>query len=341
MNKTSKVKKFEKNFVATIYNITSIVKNFFISFFRFFVDAGKQRLTIMLIPHSEKKVFNFRINIFLLSITMLITIGCGIFLFILSYQNNRIKGNFEKVSESNQEIEARSREYKDLLGNILDEHHTFNSKLELLLSKLNSPSIKAMQELYGEGSGGPHNPLESPSVSVSEFEENDYNKEVKDLLQDYRYAAQAFNEINRMTNNYNKVIKDLPFGNPVKGIFIITSQFGFRIHPIHKVLDMHQGIDLANRPGTRIVATAPGIVEKVEYNPNGYGWYVKISHKLGFSTLYAHMQSRPLVNAGDKVSKGEVIGYMGSTGASTSSHLHYEVRLGNNLLDPWSFISIY
>ena len=93
-----------------------------------------------------------------------------------------------------------------------------------------------------------------------------------------------------MVNNYNKLLKDLPFGSPVKGPYYITSSFGFRIHPIHKALDMHQGIDLTHKIGTLIVSTAPGIVEKVEWNPFGYGWYCKISHKLGYSTLYAHLR---------------------------------------------------
>jgi len=68
---------------------------------------------------------------------------------------------------------------------------------------------------------------------------------------------------------------------------------------------------------------------------------LKIYHKLGFSTLYAHLRSQPIVSPGEKVKKGQIIGYMGSTGASTGTHVHYEVRLGNSLKDPWDFLNIY
>ena len=104
---------------------------------------------------------------------------------------------------------------------------------------------------------------------------------------------------------------------------------------------MHTGLDMASSLGygTPILATAPGIVEKVDWDPTGYGWYCKLSHDLGFSTLYGHMASQPIVRPGDKVRKGQCIGYMGQTGAATGVHVHYEIRLGDNLLDPIKFVS--
>ncbi|HOV14243.1 MAG TPA: M23 family metallopeptidase, partial [Spirochaetota bacterium] len=235
--------------------------------------------------------------------------------------------------------EKKSKEYEDMLNRIQDVHRLFKGKLNVLLSKINSPSVVAMQEadLYSKNQGGPLNRVESSTLTEFDIEKMDYNK----LLMDYQYANVALSELNKKTEDYNKILKDLPFGTPVSGFYTVTCGFGLRIHPITKVLDNHTGIDLAYQPGTPIVSTAPGVVEKVEWNPGGYGWYLKIYHKLGFSTLYAHLRSQPIVSPGEKVRKGQIIGYMGSTGASTGTHVHYEVRLGNSLKDPWDFLNIY
>ena len=96
---------------------------------------------------------------------------------------------------------------------------------------------------------------------------------------------------------------------------------------------------MANEFGTPIVATAPGTVEKVQSSSYGYGNYVVIRHKLGFSTLYAHMRSY-VVTPGEQVKKNQIIGYMGSTGYSTGVHLHYEVRIANKPVDPWSYLNV-
>ena len=337
MNKISKLKKAEKYFAASFVNFFSMIKKVFLSFIKFFVAAGTQKITVMLIPHSEKKVFNFRINVFLLFLVVALTFSSiGVIGGLALGYHNKNK-MYSDASLKTQKNEKKAREYEELIEDVLEAHNnSYRPRLDTLMDNLDSPSIKALQEIY-ESTGGPVNPVEKGNVTKLEYDK----MEVSKLLQDYRYSVQAFNEINKMTNNYNKILKDLPFGNPVRGFYIITSTFGFRIHPIHKVLDMHQGIDMAHSPGTLITSTAPGVVERVEYDHDGYGWYLKISHKLGFSTLYGHMRSRPIVNPGDRVKKGQIIGYMGSTGASTASHVHYEVRLGNNLLDPWPFISNY
>lgn len=339
MNQTNRFKKFEKSLLIFFVNVFSKFKSFFISVVKFFMSSGSQKITIMMIPHSEKRVFNFKINVFILFTFFVISFSTiGVILY-LTFSNFNTSLKYKDASVKTQINEKRSREYAEMISDILDNHRLFKGKLNILLSKINSPAIQYMQEssINNRNQGGLPNLIDS-----SDFSELDQEHlEVTTLIGDYRKSIQAFSEINKMVDNYNRILKDMPYGCPVKGFYTITSTFGFRIHPIHKVLDMHTGIDMAYQSGTPIVSTAPGIVDKVDYDAGGYGWYIKVLHTRGFSTLYAHLRTQPIVKPGDKINKGQIIGYMGSTGASTGSHLHYEVRLGNILLDPWQFISNY
>lgn len=111
------------------------------------------------------------------------------------------------------------------------------------------------------------------------------------------------------------------------------SGYGMRIHPVHKVRKMHKGIDFTAPKGTPIQATGNGIVVKVEKIRTGYGTSVTIDHGYGFSTLYGHL-SKATVKKGQRVSKGEEIGAVGSTGTSTAPHCHYEVRINGIAVNP-------
>ena len=187
---------------------------------------------------------------------------------------------------------------------------------------------------YSQRQGGPLNQPGLESLSDTEYERMESQK----LLMDYKFSIKAFNEISNKLDSHEKIVKDLPFGNPVRGPYFITSTFGLRIHPVFKVLDVHTGIDLANEYGTPIVATAPGTVEKVQYSSVGYGNHITIRHKMGYSTLYAHLRSA-IVTPGDQVKKHQIIGYMGNSGTVTGTHLHYEVRLVNKPVDPWIYLN--
>lgn len=339
MEKSNKLKKAEKKIFENVLNFIALIKRKVNNFVKFFIDTGNQKVTVMLIPHSEKKVFNFRLNLFYLVLILtfsISTIGIIFYLTLDNYKKSFLYKNANLMTKLN---EQRSREYEEMINEIVDNHNVFRTKLNILLTQLDSNTIKAMQEsdIYNLNQGGPINMIDTAEMSEFDIEKVEVNK----LLNDYQYSIQAFGEVNKIVQNHNKLLKDLPFGSPVKGFFALTSSFGLRIHPIHNVLDMHQGVDLAAQAGTPIVATAPGTIEKVEWNPFGYGWYCKISHNLGFSSLYAHLRSQPIVRPGDKVRKGQIIGYMGNTGATTGVHVHYEVRLGENLMDPWKFVSTY
>lgn len=116
----------------------------------------------------------------------------------------------------------------------------------------------------------------------------------------------------------------------------ITSAYGWRTHPVTGKYSFHTGIDMANDKGTKIYAAKSGTVTTATYN-SVYGYYVVINHGDGYSTLYGHMTNYT-VSVGDTVVGGELIGYMGSTGWSTGSHLHYTVYYNGNTVNPANYI---
>jgi murein DD-endopeptidase MepM/ murein hydrolase activator NlpD len=149
------------------------------------------------------------------------------------------------------------------------------------------------------------------------------------------FQGQSFAEITTMVKNKEKLLRAIPAIQPVsnKNLKRVASGFGYRIDPLYKDSRLHAGLDFSAPTGTPIYATADGEVQIAGFNTDGYGNKVVINHGYGFQTLYAHMV-RVIANIGQSVKRGEVIGYVGSTGKSTGSHLHYEVIKRGTKVDP-------
>jgi murein DD-endopeptidase MepM/ murein hydrolase activator NlpD len=124
----------------------------------------------------------------------------------------------------------------------------------------------------------------------------------------------------------------IPSLMPINSSRAMSSGFGMRVHPVLGGLRAHKGVDLPATTGTPIHAAADGVVGKADWF-GGYGLFVELEHGASMETRYGHM-SRIAVAEGQRVRKGDVIGYVGSTGRSTGSHLHYEVRIGGEAVNP-------
>lgn len=155
-----------------------------------------------------------------------------------------------------------------------------------------------------------------------------------------RIAAQkkSYEEINKLLKNKEAILAATPAIQPVsaKNLGRIASGYGYRIDPIYKTIKLHAGLDFTAPTGAPIYATADGTVKVAGLSTGGYGNHVVINHGYGYETLYGHM-SRIKARNGQKVKRGEVIGYIGSTGKSTGPHLHYEVRKNGQKIDPIYF----
>lgn len=158
------------------------------------------------------------------------------------------------------------------------------------------------------------------------------NKKADKLTVRLATQAKSLQELERISGNKAEMLTCIPAIRPLKNMYSITSGFGRRYHPILKRLRVHTGVDITAPKGTPVYATADGTVTS-ESPGGGYGLVVVINHGYSYKTLYAHL-SKKAVKPGQKVKRGQVIGYVGSTGMSTGSHLHYEVIKGGQRVNP-------
>ena len=150
--------------------------------------------------------------------------------------------------------------------------------------------------------------------------------------------SKSYDKIIKLAKNKTGMLAALPAIQPVsnKNLSRMASGYGYRIHPIYKTKKLHTGMDFSAKSGTPIYATGDGKISKLRKSRRGYGNHVIIDHGYGYKTLYAHMQ-KYIVHKGQKVKRGEVIGYVGNTGTSVAPHLHYEVIKDNRKIDPANF----
>ncbi|MFW5706292.1 MAG: M23 family metallopeptidase [Bacteroidota bacterium] len=149
--------------------------------------------------------------------------------------------------------------------------------------------------------------------------------------------SKSYDEVFAMAKDKSEMLASIPAIVPIeKGTQRLVSGYGMRIHPVYKTLRMHSGVDFTAPTGTPIYAPGDGVVKKVERNRHGYGLMIVVDHGYGYETLYAHL-SKFNVRQGQKVKRGEVIGFIGNTGVSTAPHLHYEVIRHGKKVNPINY----
>jgi murein DD-endopeptidase MepM/ murein hydrolase activator NlpD len=164
---------------------------------------------------------------------------------------------------------------------------------------------------------------------------NNLNRELDKLSKKLVVQSKSFEDVVEMANSKEKRLAARPAIQPlsIKELTRFGSPFGMRIHPILKKKRMHEGIDLTAPRGTKIFATADGVVVEARWSSGGYGNKIVINHGYGYQTLYGHCH-KLLVEKGQKVKRGDVIGIVGNTGLSVSPHLHYEVHVNGRAVNP-------
>lgn len=163
----------------------------------------------------------------------------------------------------------------------------------------------------------------------------DTYKKIDQLKKQMYIQTKSYDEIIELARNKEQMYASIPAIQPVSNQELkrLSSGFGMRTDPILKVPMMHTGVDFSAPRGTPIYATGDGVVEKVTTTFTGYGKQVLIDHGFGFQSFYAHLDKFE-VKTGQKVKRGELIGYVGNTGKSTAPHLHYEVYKDGKKVNP-------
>lgn len=160
-----------------------------------------------------------------------------------------------------------------------------------------------------------------------------------DILSKRMYIqSKSLDDISDLAKNKEKLLASIPAIQPVanKDLTRMASGYGWRSDPFTKARKRHKGMDFTAPRGTPIYATGNGKVIRADNRSSGFGKHVRIDHGFGYVTLYAHM-SKYNVKKGQKVKRGDIIGFVGNTGRSKGAHLHYEVRYNKNAINPINF----
>jgi murein DD-endopeptidase MepM/ murein hydrolase activator NlpD len=327
-------KRFENKLVKKIKDTAVIIFDFIICIIKAIGRFLTLRFTIVLVPHSEKKVFNLHITVLSVCCFLLVVFGIlgAFFLYGTSY--NSAMYTMTSRDGRLKDTQASLDQLRDETVLLFREARNFEKALSEVLSALglnskNNSSQNTMGDL-------------SSFLGIREMPEG-VLPEVDEIRQFSAYLSEAVNpirEIGTLLDSQSALLTEIPSIWPVLGgIGNITMFFGQNINPISRLYYIHKGIDIAtHRSGDPVVATADGQVVTAEYAYD-FGNYIIIRHKHGYYTRYAHLSSYR-AHVGQRVQQGEIIGYIGNTGISTGPHLHYEVHIGSDVVDPHRYITI-
>jgi len=300
-----------------------------------FINSGRRKLTVMFIPHSEEKVVNIQISLFTLVFSgfFVLALLVSFFWFTTNYSGNQqqLLANRSTLRNSEASLEVVREE----IDSLMKVAGSFNETLGKTLTSLGieNNSNESLARSQGDLSS---------FVNMIETDSNTNNEvgSLKKLQASLDNAISPLNEITDVLLSQRELLTDIPTLWPLKGVRgRVTNPYGPAIHPFSGEWYLHKGLDLGYGMGAPIVATANGKVVIKEYEERGFGHYLVIQHKYGFDTKYAHMQNI-YVKEGQVVKQGDMIGTMGNSGLSDGPHLHYEVRIGSQVLDPAKFISM-
>ncbi|MCQ2603791.1 MAG: M23 family metallopeptidase [Spirochaetia bacterium] len=323
MSPVKDYKRAEIQFIRVIQRIFRAIGSAISGFFSAIVRGGRQHFTVMLIPHSEKHtVHNFRISMFSF-VVIVFLLGCMTMSFILF--TTRFTGVSKLLESRTEELRQRDEDLeliREQIAGLKIVSERFEDSLSSALDKLGLSSGDDSSLNGGSMiSGGELADLESLNVMMED-------------------SIKHFYEITGIMDAHSDLISGLPSIWPLKGSYgRFTAYFGPNQHPFTKGWYLHKGIDIADKWGTPLVATADGKVIEKGFEANGYGNYIVIKHKYGFYTKYAHLD-KVYVKEGQSVLQGNLIGTMGSSGLSTGPHLHYEVRIGSQVVDPQRYLNL-
>jgi murein DD-endopeptidase MepM/ murein hydrolase activator NlpD len=270
---------------------------------KYFLKKVFTPITIMLIPHSNAKSLSLKvpsIGIFISIILWSIGMAYVFSMAIDTFEYHRMKEKLAYYSEEFTELKSTISTLK---------------KTEIEFKKLFS--IKSKDKI-----------LENLDTSDSG------SLDMENLKQQIKETMENVGDIKDYLSQQRDLYLSTPKGWPTDGH--ITSPYGRRIHPVTGESEFHGGVDIASEPGTPVRATADGIVTIAGWSGNN-GNLVALEHGFGFSTFYAHNR-KIVVKVGQRVKRGEVLGYVGSTGNSTGPHVHYEVWQSGHSVNPVKYL---
>ena len=289
-----------------------------------------------IVPYSGNRVLNFRLNVLTVIFVGLLVSLLGSSIFYLSASTAGATATLDRraseLEEAKASLEAILTEVTDLAQRSNSLQNAMTGTMEAFVGLGQTPGLNSRVEsgaieLIGANSN-------SSSGDVPEIEE------LRRLSAVLRGSVEPLKRIDAVLSSHNEVLSAIPNKWPVAGgRGRVTQEFGPHLHPFTGQWYLHRGLDIADTPGIPVLASADGRVTRAAYDQYNHGWHVIVEHKYGFKTVYSHLR-RNTVSEGDVVAQGDQIGTLGSSGLSTGPHLHFEIHLGENVIDPAPFLKI-
>ncbi len=294
-----------------------------------FFSKGREKITVMFIPHSEKKIVNFHISIFAISSIVIFTVLTVTVTSIMIISHSSTVKEVSILKRDGADSKVQVKHFKEEINRLYTIFQQFKPEITYLYSMTPNSSINTLW-----AKGGEHN----STPGLSETEGNAPSLELlnmQEIKNELVTTKDLVSKIKEFLKYRKKIIANTPSVWPVEGY--IVSRYGYRNSPYSFTTEFHEGIDIEAFPGTEIRSTAPGTVLDVRWD-NNLGLTVAIKHKYGFVTSYSHCQ-RASVEKGQIVSKGEVIGYVGRTGKTTQYICYYQIKIGTEFVDPMPYLN--
>ena len=327
-------KRLENKFVQKVKNAAGTTADFIGSVFTAIGRFLTRRYTVVFVPHSEKRVYNLHVTV--LSVCCFLLVVSGIIAAFFWYGASYSSTMYAMANKDGRlrDTQASLDQLRDESKILIKEARNFENALSGVLSALGKSNNNTLSQNASGDLGTFFGMKETPEGNLPEIDD------FKRLSMYLSQAVPIITEIGTTLDSQGALLTEIPSIWPVRGgIGHITMFFGQNIHPIYGQHYIHRGIDIStHRYGDPIVATADGQVVTAEYTYD-YGNYIIIRHKHGYYTRYAHMQNFR-ASVGQRVQQNEVIGYIGNTGISTGPHVHYEVSIGSDVVDPYRYLTI-
>jgi murein DD-endopeptidase MepM/ murein hydrolase activator NlpD len=294
-----------------------------------FLKKGRERITIMFIPHSEKRIINFHVPIFTISIIVLTLITTITITSLAIINHSSTIKDVIKLKRYGINSNIQKKQYSEELNRLYNLFQKLKPEIAGLY-KLTSKNIDS--QLWAKGGGQPPNGAyviengDSPPIEVLNIQE---------MQQELKTTKEALEEIKAFLQERKKIMENTPSIWPVDGY--IFTKYGMTTSPYTFQREFNSGIEIASFPGKQIKATASGKVEKITWDSK-YGLRITIRHKYGFSTCYSHCE-RVIADENQQVSKGDVIAYLGKTGKASRHMCLYQVMIGTECVDPYPYLN--
>lgn len=298
------------------------------------IRVGRQKMTIMLVPHSEKRILNIQISFFGLVAFFAVIFGAAGFLTWSSADYGDVVGKLAGKTTALKSTQSDLDAIRDSTTRLVKAARSFQAALDATLSSI---GIKGQADAASRADGDLAAFFSPAEIGSGRLREAAEIERVTGYLEQ---SVKPLNELGDTIAAQGGILSEIPNIWPIKGgIGHISMYYGQNENPIYGSWYIHKGIDLSTfRSGDPILATADGKVVTVAYDIS-LGNYIILEHKHGFLTRYAHLSAFK-VQKGAVVKQGQIIGYIGNTGLSTGPHLHYEVHLGTETIDPLRFLNI-